>query len=144
MELGDKRDDVIRNRELVCQTLGSNIDSMVAMQQSHSANVKVIDECYKGKGAREWEDGIENTDGIWTEVVCSVPEKQDEHSRGRARQDTIASDISSIGYLFSGHSLFWSSLIPGCVHRSLRTNIPDISREAPHPLFLSDASEESR
>ena len=50
LHVGDKRDDVIRNRELVCQTLGSNIDSMVAMQQSHSANVKVIDERYMGLG----------------------------------------------------------------------------------------------
>ena len=66
LHVGDKRYDVIRNRELVCQTLGFNINSMVAMQQSHSANVKVIDESYKGKGAREWEDGIEDTDGIVT------------------------------------------------------------------------------
>jgi YfiH family protein len=66
LHVGDRRDDVIRNRELVCQALGYSIDSMIAMQQSHTANVKIIDDNYKGRGAREWEDGIENTDGIIT------------------------------------------------------------------------------
>ncbi len=58
LHVGDKRKDVIKNRELVCRTLGYTIDPMVAMQQSHTANVRVIDDNYKGRGSREWEDGI--------------------------------------------------------------------------------------
>ncbi len=68
LHVGDKSDDVIKNRGLVCQALGYSIDSMVAMQQSHSANTKTVDSRYKGRGAREWEDGIENTDGIITSL----------------------------------------------------------------------------
>lgn len=67
LHVGDKKDDVVRNRKLVCQTLGYDVDSMIAMQQSHTANVRVIDGHYKGRGAREWEDGIENTDAIVTD-----------------------------------------------------------------------------
>jgi YfiH family protein len=68
LHVGDRSYDVIRNRDLVCQALGYSIDSMIAMKQSHTANVKVIDSRYKGRGAREWEDGIENTDGIVTDL----------------------------------------------------------------------------
>lgn len=67
LHVGDNRDDVIKNRDLVCRALGYSIDSMVAMQQSHTANVKVIDNRFEGRGAREWGDGIENTDGIVTD-----------------------------------------------------------------------------
>lgn len=67
LHVGDKKDDVLRNRKLVCQTMGYEVDSMIAMQQSHTANVRVIDAHYKGRGAREWEDGIENTDALVTD-----------------------------------------------------------------------------
>jgi YfiH family protein len=66
MHVGDDPEDVIRNRDLVCKKLGYTIDSMVAMQQGHGANVKVIDLSFKGRGARRWEEGIEDTDGIIT------------------------------------------------------------------------------
>jgi YfiH family protein len=66
LHVGDDPANVIKNRSLVCRELGFGIDSMVAMQQSHSANVAIIGEEDKGRGARQREDGIEDTDGIVT------------------------------------------------------------------------------
>jgi YfiH family protein len=65
--VGDESERVIRNRERVCRTLGYSIDSMIAMQQKHTGNIRIIDRSFMGRGAREWEDGIENTDGIVTD-----------------------------------------------------------------------------
>ena len=64
--VGDSYEDTIRNRGLVCNKLGYMIDSIVAMRQSHGANVRVIDAADKGRGSRKWEDGIANTDGMIT------------------------------------------------------------------------------
>ncbi|MGA1844273.1 MAG: peptidoglycan editing factor PgeF [bacterium] len=66
LHVGDAAGDVIGNRELVCAEIGYPLDAMVAMQQSHGARVRVIDAPDKGRGAREWGDGIEDTDGMIT------------------------------------------------------------------------------
>lgn len=63
---GDRTFDVIKNRELVCNILGYSIESMVVMKQNHTGNVSIVDLSFKGRGARRWEDGIDNTDGIIT------------------------------------------------------------------------------
>jgi YfiH family protein len=67
LHVGDDPANVIKNRSLVCRELGSGIDSMVAMQQTHSGNIAIIEEEDKGRGARQREDGIENTDGMVTD-----------------------------------------------------------------------------
>ncbi|MGA1825919.1 MAG: peptidoglycan editing factor PgeF [bacterium] len=64
--VGDSHANVLKNRKLVCNKLGYALDSMVSMQQSHGANIKVLDSAYKGRGARNWEDGIANVDGVIT------------------------------------------------------------------------------
>ncbi|MFN3467148.1 MAG: peptidoglycan editing factor PgeF [Candidatus Brocadiales bacterium] len=64
--VGDDIEDVIKNRDLVCKKLGYTVDSIVAMKQSHGANVKAVDSSFKGRGARRWGDGIDDTDGIVT------------------------------------------------------------------------------
>jgi YfiH family protein len=66
LHVGDNVEDVIKNREIVCKKLGYTLDSVVAMQQVHGANVKVIDYSFKGRGARRLEDAIEDTDGLIT------------------------------------------------------------------------------
>ena len=66
LHVGDKPDDVIRNRKLVCRELGYGLDAIVTMQQSHTANVRIVDCNHKGRGGCKWEDGIEETDGMVT------------------------------------------------------------------------------
>ncbi|MGA1790350.1 MAG: peptidoglycan editing factor PgeF [bacterium] len=66
LHVGDDPANVRKNRSLVCRELGFGIDSMVAMQQSHSANIAIIEDEDKGRGALQREDGIEDTDGIVT------------------------------------------------------------------------------
>jgi len=66
LHVGDDPVDVIRNRERVCAEIGYPVDAMVAMQQSHGARVRVVDAADKGRGARDWGDGMEDTDGMIT------------------------------------------------------------------------------
>ncbi|MGA1870018.1 MAG: peptidoglycan editing factor PgeF [bacterium] len=91
LHVGDSHTDVVKNRDLACSTLGHPLDSLVAMQQSHGSNTKVINSSYKGRGARNWEDGICRIDGMITDskklvllamsADCSVIMFYDPHKK---------------------------------------------------------------
>lgn len=68
LHVGDRNENVISNRDKVCKEIGYSIDSLVAMQHAHSANVHVISDSEKGKGAKDWSDGLPNTDSIVTNM----------------------------------------------------------------------------
>lgn len=68
LHVGDRKEDVINNRDRICKKLGYSIDSLVAMKHVHSTNVHVISSSDKGKGAKDWSDGLQDTDCVVTNM----------------------------------------------------------------------------
>jgi YfiH family protein len=66
MHVGDEPDRVIKNREKICSNLGYAIDDMVFMQEAHSSNIHIVTHSDRGRGAKEYLDGIEGVDGLLT------------------------------------------------------------------------------
>ncbi|WP_418627109.1 peptidoglycan editing factor PgeF [Anaerosinus sp.] len=65
---GDNSKDVWQNREAFCLGLGIDAKKIVTAQQVHGTNVLCVDESYLGRGAFDYEEAIENTDGLITNV----------------------------------------------------------------------------
>ena len=60
------KNNSINNRNDIVQTINSTLDKLVAMQQIHSSNIKIIESTDAGSGATNFDTGIENTDGMIT------------------------------------------------------------------------------
>jgi len=70
--IGDDNAKVLKNRKLLASTLGLSLNSFVVPEQVHKGNVAVIKIEEKGRGAVSYEDGINATDAMVTDVpnVC--------------------------------------------------------------------------
>jgi polyphenol oxidase len=42
--IGDRNENVIRNRQLICKSLGLDIHNLISAEQTHSRNVQIVDE----------------------------------------------------------------------------------------------------
>lgn len=65
--VGDDEKTVQRNREIVARHLAFDASQIVAMQQTHSANVQNVTKNEAGRGALDWQSAIENTDALITD-----------------------------------------------------------------------------
>lgn len=66
--VGDRPEDVIANRERVASELGFTLADWTCGEQVHSANIAVIGEHQRGAGSLDRESGIQDTDGLLTDV----------------------------------------------------------------------------
>ncbi|MDI6716635.1 MAG: peptidoglycan editing factor PgeF [Actinomycetota bacterium] len=64
--VGDDRDCVLKNREILCNTLGIDLKRMVCAEQVHGASVALVDEKAVGKGAFSIDESIPDTDSLVT------------------------------------------------------------------------------
>ncbi len=67
-QIGDRPDDVKKNRELIMKSLGSDLPALISADQTHSSNVLVIDEEFIRY--RHQEEEVQDTDGF----ITALPE----------------------------------------------------------------------
>lgn len=70
--VGDNNFRVLQNRRILMDALGVDLAACTFANQCHSANVAIVNETGKGKGAMERDTAIPNTDGMVTNVpgIC--------------------------------------------------------------------------
>lgn len=68
MHVGDDPDAVRENRRLFCGATGVNYERIVTAKQVHGCRVAVITEEHVGKGAFSYEEAMEDTDALITNV----------------------------------------------------------------------------
>lgn len=64
--VGDEERSVQQNRQIVAQKLNFDPTRVVAMQQTHSANVQVVTQAEAGRGALNWQSAVSDTDALVT------------------------------------------------------------------------------
>lgn len=64
--VGDDDGNVLINRDLVCRALGINFRHLVAGRQVHGDEIRVVEECDKGRGALSEEEALPYTDALVT------------------------------------------------------------------------------
>lgn len=71
-QVGDDNFRVLKNRRILSDALGVDLDKFVFGHQCHSANVAIVDDACRGKGALEMETALPHTDGMITNVrnIC--------------------------------------------------------------------------
>ncbi len=65
-QVGDDRDNVIKNREELSLMIHRPIESFVFSKQVHGVNSIKVDSSFKGRGLMSYEDGINDTDALYT------------------------------------------------------------------------------
>jgi YfiH family protein len=65
--VGDRPENVLANRTLVCRALGAELADLVAASQVHGEKVAVVTAADRGKGAREPESALPGTDALVTQ-----------------------------------------------------------------------------
>ncbi len=70
--VGDNNFKVLQNRRILADALGVDLLKFTFANQCHSANVAVVNDTGRGKGALEKESALINTDGMVTNVqnIC--------------------------------------------------------------------------
>ncbi|TVQ91629.1 MAG: peptidoglycan editing factor PgeF [Bacteroidetes bacterium] len=64
--VGDNDWMVLQNRKKLAQVLGAELDQFTFCNQTHSCNIAVIDNFWKGSGSTDFSTAIPNTDGLVT------------------------------------------------------------------------------
>ncbi|KGP74851.1 hypothetical protein JT05_14070 [Desulfosporosinus sp. Tol-M] len=64
--VGDEKDKVKLNRELLCNHLGIEVKQLVAGAQVHNATVEKVSIVHRGRGALEYETAISSVDAMVT------------------------------------------------------------------------------
>ena len=69
---GDSEEDIRKNREALCQTLGITDDRLIMPHQVHQAKVARIDEAFMALNTTERQEALEGVDALMTnlEGVC--------------------------------------------------------------------------
>ncbi len=70
--VGDDNFRVLKNRRILADDVGVDLDKFTFANQCHSSNVAIVDSSGRGKGAMEQETALANTDGMVTNVqnIC--------------------------------------------------------------------------
>lgn len=68
LHVGDKPGDVLENRKLTAEALGFSAEDWTCGEQVHGGRVAVIGEDDRGRGSRDRESAIQDTDGLLTNV----------------------------------------------------------------------------
>lgn len=66
LHVGDEPDDVIENRNRVCDIFDVDITKIVTCQQVHGTNIEVVGAKHAGIGARSYDEAFSDTDGVIT------------------------------------------------------------------------------
>ncbi|MBP0724825.1 peptidoglycan editing factor PgeF [Bacillus sp. RG28] len=66
LHVNDSQADVVKNRELVAETVGFPLQNWVCSEQIHSNKVEKVEVNDLGKGTIDYESCIKGTDGIYT------------------------------------------------------------------------------
>lgn len=69
---GDSIENVVENRKRFCDVLGIKSQDIIACDQVHGNNIKIVGKEYKGKGALDFESCFKGYDGLITNEV-NVP-----------------------------------------------------------------------
>jgi copper oxidase (laccase) domain-containing protein len=69
LHVGDDSKAVLANRQLVCQDVGTSLDTLVGCQQCHGTDIVQVTAANRGQGAHTWESGVEGCDGLITQEV---------------------------------------------------------------------------
>jgi YfiH family protein len=64
----DKPENVLKNRQALSESLGIPLNWFVFPQQTHSANIAIVDNSNLGQGAFNRENAIQNTDALITNL----------------------------------------------------------------------------
>lgn len=65
----DIPEDVSQNRQLLSKTVEIPLEDFCVAQQTHSANIRIVSQRDRGKGAKDYASGIPDTDGLITNEV---------------------------------------------------------------------------
>lgn len=66
LHVGDIKENVIKSRTRVADKTGFPLETWVATQPTHGKNLAKVDVTFKGRGSKDFEDGIEDCDGLYT------------------------------------------------------------------------------
>ena len=69
LHVGDEQQKVVENRNRVCQVLNSKLETLVAGEQVHGEQIKVVTAADKGKGAKQEATAIAGTDALITDQL---------------------------------------------------------------------------
>jgi len=61
---GDKRENVLKNYEILCNELGTSTENLVLSRQTHTDNIKIVDASHRGTGI--FKDSFLDIDGLIT------------------------------------------------------------------------------
>lgn len=67
LHVGDNAEDVCENRQTIARNLGYNPENLIAVQQTHGANIAVVTHKNRGRGALDWQSAIPSTDALMTQ-----------------------------------------------------------------------------
>jgi hypothetical protein len=69
LHTGDDKEEVLKNRSIICNELNMNSSQIVAGEQIHSDQIKVVTKEDQGKGALSYESSISKTDALITAQI---------------------------------------------------------------------------
>ena len=61
---GDTRENVLKNYEILCNAIGTDTHNLVLSRQTHTDNIKIVDESHRGTGI--FKDSFSDIDGLIT------------------------------------------------------------------------------
>lgn len=64
--VGDRLEDVVKNREILADELGFPLQRWVGAEQTHETNIVKVGQGDQGKGSRDYESSLKATDGLYT------------------------------------------------------------------------------
>ncbi|ACT02509.1 peptidoglycan editing factor PgeF [Paenibacillus sp. JDR-2] len=68
LHVGDSDDDVVRNRQLIAETIGWPFEAWTCGEQVHGCEVFQVTESERGKGRLSRDSAIADTDGLMTDI----------------------------------------------------------------------------
>ncbi len=66
LHVGDSKNDVVRNRELLAKNCGTSLQQWIFAEQIHDSNIHIVTEQDGGRGAKSLHDVIADIDGLIT------------------------------------------------------------------------------
>src|SRR5690554_3715822 len=66
LHTNDPRENVLRNRRIIADSIGVNSEAFVAGEQVHGNNVYIVNKEDIGRGAVDYQESISNTDALIT------------------------------------------------------------------------------
>jgi hypothetical protein len=70
--VGDDPDAVLENRRRLCRAVGISLDALTCARQCHGSTIAVVSARERGRGARDWDSALPQTDALVTDCpdVC--------------------------------------------------------------------------